>query len=267
MAAARLGAAVRMVGCCGDDEFGARLRAGLAAEGVDAGGVRVVAGAASGVALITVDDAGENAIAVAAGANGLAGAEEVAAAFAVPCEALVASAEIPAGVLAGVLGRAREAGLLCVLNLAPAPDGRGLLAGGVDWLVVNEQEAAAVLGRPVTGPGAARGAAAGLAGLGAQNVVVTVGAAGAVLARGRGAEGVTGVPGFRVASVDSVGAGDAFVAALAVALAGGVGPADAVRAACAAGAAATTRRGAQAALPGPADVLAATGMAWPVLGP
>ena len=78
---------------------------------------------------------------------------------------------------------------------------------------------------------------------------------------------MTSVPGFRVASVDSVGAGDAFVAALAVALAAGVGPADAVRAACAAGAAATTRRGAQAALPGPADVLAATGMAWPVLGP
>ena len=152
--------------------------------------MRVVAGAASGVALITVDDAGENAIAVAAGANGLAGAEEVAAAFAVPCEALVASAEIPAGVLAGVLGRAREAGLLCVLNLAPAPDGAaGLLAGGVDWLVVNEQEAAAVLGRPVTGPGAARGAAAGLAGLGAGNVVVTLGAAGAVLARAPGAAG------------------------------------------------------------------------------
>ena len=272
VAAARLGAAVRMVGCCGDDEFGARLRAGLAAEGVDAGGVRVVAGAASGVALITVDDAGENAIAVAAGANGLAGADEVATAFAAPCEALVVSAEIPAGVLAGVLGRAREAGLLCVLNLAPAPDGAaGLLARGVDWLVVNEQEAAAVLGRPVTGPDAARDAAAGLAGLGARNVVVTLGSAGAVLAHAPGAAGatagVTGVPGFRVASVDSVGAGDAFVAALAVALAAGVGPADAVRAACAAGAAATTRRGAQAALPGPADVLAATGMAWPVRGP
>jgi ribokinase len=285
VAAARLGAAVRMVGCCGDDQFGARLRAGLAAEGVDAGGVRVVAGAASGVALITVDAAGENAIAVAAGANGLAGEEEVAAAFAAPCEALVASAEIPAGVLAGVLGRAREAGTTCVLNLAPAPDGAaGLLAGGVDWLVVNEQEAAAVLGRPVTGEaippggtlggpgdsppglagtGGARAAASRLAGMGARHAVVTLGAAGAVLG---GAAGEVAVPGFAVASVDSVGAGDAFVAALAVALAAGVGPADAVRAACAAGAAATTRQGAQAALPRPADVLAVTGMTWPVGG-
>jgi ribokinase len=75
------------------------------------------------------------------------------------------------------------------------------------------------------------------------------------------------VPGFRVASVDSVGAGDAFVAALAVALAAGVEPAVAVRAACAVGAAATTRSGAQDALPRPADVLAATGMPWLVPGP
>ena len=278
VAAARLGAAVRMVGCCGDDEFGTALRAGLAAEGVDAGGVRVVTGAASGLALITVDAAGENAIAVAAGANGLAGPDEVAAAFAAPCEALVVSAEIPAVVLAGVLSRARQAGTTCVLNLAPAPDGAaGLLAGGVDWLVVNEQEAAAVLGQPLAGPEEAPAAASALARMGAGNVVITLGAAGAVLARAPdaprpemagapGAPGAVAVPGFSVASVDSVGAGDAFVAALAVALAAGVGPADAVRAACAAGAAATTRRGAQAALPRPADVLAATGAPWPLAG-
>jgi ribokinase len=286
VAAARLGAAVRMVGCCGDDAFGARLRAGLAAEGVDIGGVRVIAGAASGVALITVDAAGENTIAVAAGANGRAGREEVTAAFAAPCDALVLSAEIPAGVLADVLARAREAGVRCVLNLAPAPDGAaGLLAVGVDWLVVNELEATAVLGRPVAGPPAAElpaaaeppaARAAGLTRMGARHAVVTLGPAGAVLASAPDAAGdggmawdngagrVVTVPGFTVASVDSVGAGDAFVAALAVALAAGMAPADAVRVACAAGAAATTRRGAQAALPHPADVLAATGIRWPV---
>lgn len=274
VAAARLGAAVRMVGCCGDDEFGTRLRAGLAAEGVDASGVRVVAGAASGVALITVDAAGENSIAVAAGANGLAGPDEVTAAFAAPCEALVASAEIPARVLAGVLGRARGAGATCVLNLAPAPAGAaGLLAGGVDWLVVNEQEAAAVLGRPVTGPEGAPAAALALAGMAGGHAVITLGAAGAVLARPPGAArapdtpAVVAVAGFSVTSVDSVGAGDAFVAALAVALAAGAEPEAAVRAACAVGAAATTRQGAQDALPRPADVLAATGVPWPVPGP
>ncbi len=107
VAAARLGAAVSMVGCCGDDEFGARLRAGLAAEGVGVTGLRAVPGVASGLALITVDPAGENSIAVAAGANGLAGGAEVAAAFAQPCDVLVLSAEIPAGVLGAALRRAR----------------------------------------------------------------------------------------------------------------------------------------------------------------
>jgi len=267
VAAARLGAAVRMVGCCGGDQFGTRLRAGLAAEGVNTDGVRVAAGAASGLALITVDAAGENTIAVAAGANALAGPDEVAAAFAAPCDALVLSAEIPAGVIAGVLARAREAGATCVLNLAPAPAGAdGLLAGGVDWLVVNEQEAAALLGRPVTGPEGAPAAALALAAMAGGHAVITLGAAGAVLGAPDTPAAVT-VPGFSVASVDSVGAGDAFVAALAVALAAGVEPPAAVRAACAVGAAATTRHGAQDALPRPADVLAATGMAWPVPGP
>ena len=156
-----------------------------------------------------------------------------------------------------------------------------------------------MLGRPLAGPQEAPAAASALARMGAGNVVITLGAAGAVLARApdtagpemagapdapgpdvagapgapgpdvAGAPGATGavtVPGFSVASVDSVGAGDAFVAALAVALAAGVGAADAVRTACAAGAAATTRRGAQAALPRPADVLAATGAPWPLAG-
>jgi ribokinase len=301
VAAARLGAAVSMVGCCGDDEFGARLRAGLAAEGIGVTGLRAVPGVASGLALITVDPAGENSIAVAAGANGLAGDAEVAAAFAEPCDALVLSAEIPVAVLAAALRRARADGVRTVLNLAPVPEGAaGLLAECPGWLVVNAQEAAALAGRGWKGGGGAgarggrreawkggggagargggqgkpggappqdqaaqgRDAAAGLAaGLGGGHVVVTLGAAGAALA---GPSGMAAVPGFPVTAVDTVGAGDAFVGALAVALASGLDPAAAVTAACAAGAAAATRRGAQAALPRPADVLAATGFAWPV---
>jgi|HubBroStandDraft_6_1064221.scaffolds.fasta_scaffold132490_2 ribokinase len=267
VAAARLGAAVSMVGCCGDDEFGTRLRAGLTAEGVGVAGLRAVPGVASGLALITVDPAGENSIAVAAGANGLAGDAEVAAAFAQPCDVLVLSAEIPAGVLGAALRRARAAGVATVLNLAPVPEGAaGLLAERPDWLVVNAQEAAALAGRPPDATPADEvalgrdGAAALAAGLGGGQVVVTLGAAGAVLA---GPSGTAAVPGFRVTAVDTVGAGDAFVGALAVALASGLDPAAAVTAACAAGAAAATRRGAQAALPRPADVLAATGFSWP----
>jgi ribokinase len=266
VAAARLGADVRMVGCCGDDGFGARLQAGLAAEGIGVTGLRAVPGVASGLALITVDPAGENSIAVAAGANGLAGDVEVAAAFAQPCDVLVLSAEIPAGVLGAALRRARAGRVRTVLNLAPVPGAAaGLLAECPDWLVVNAQEGAALAGRldatPADEVALGRDIAAGLAaGLGGGHAVVTLGAAGAVLA---GPSGTSAVPGFRVTAVDTVGAGDAFVGALAVALASGLDPAAAVTAACAAGAAAATRRGAQAALPRPADVLAATGFSWP----
>src|SRR5215469_9972974 len=152
VAAARLGAAVRMSGCLGDDEFGARLRAGLAAEGVDVAGLRAIPGAVSGLALITVDPAGENSIAVAPGANGLAGAAEVAAAFAEPCDVLVLSAEIPAAALAAALRQARAGRVRTVLNLAPVPgDATALLAEGPGWLVVNAQEAVAVAGQPADG--------------------------------------------------------------------------------------------------------------------
>ena len=262
VAAARLGAAVRMIGCTGDDDFGRAARAALAAEGVDASGVRAVAGGVTGLALITVDAAGENVITVAPGANGQVGAAEIAAALSAGGDLLVLSAEIPAGVLVTVLAGARAAGLACLLNLAPAPaEPAAVLAGGVDWLVVNESEAAAVLGRAVNGLAGAGAAARALRALGAGHAVVTAGSQGAALA-GPGADEV--IPAFRVDSVDSVGAGDAFAAALAVALAAGVPAAGAVRAAAAAGATATIRRGTQDALPRPAGILAATGLTWPV---
>jgi ribokinase len=264
VAAARLGGAVRMIGCTGDDAFGATARSALAAEGVDVSGVRVAGGSATGLALITVDAAGENVITVAPGANALVGEAETAAALSARSDLLVLSAEIPVGVLAEVLARARAAGLTCLLNLAPAPAAResaALLGGGVGWLVVNQSEAAAVLGRAVSGLAGAGSAAHDLCDLGARHAVVTAGSQGAAVA-GPGVDEV--IPALSVRSVDSVGAGDAFVAALAVTLAAGVPAADAVRAASAAGATATTRRGTQDALPRPPDILAATGVAWPV---
>ncbi len=262
LAAARLGASVRMAGCCGSDEFGVACRAALQAAGADVAGVRVISEATTGLALITVDAAGENSITVAPGANGLAGEAEVAAAFAAPAAALVLSAEIPVPVLAAALARARAAGVTTILNLAPVPEqAPRLLAPGVDWLVVNAPEASALLGRPVAGPAGTASAAAALAAAGARHVVVTAGRDGAVLS---GAAGDCAVPGFRVTAVDSVGAGDAFVAALAAAVAGGAAPAEAVRLACAVGATAVTRAGAQDGMPRAADVLAATGVRWPL---
>jgi ribokinase len=274
VAAARLGASVRMAGCCGDDAFGGALRSALEAAGVDVTAVRVLAGVPSGLALITVDATGENSITVAPGANGLAGPPEAAATAAAPCDALVLSAEIPVAVLAAALDLARASHVMTVLNLAPAPpDASGLLKAGVDWLIVNAPEAAAILGRPVAGPAAAQAAAADLAGSGAGHVVITLGPDGAVLAGSAlagsgttlaGPGTVLAVPGFSVPSVDSVGAGDAFVAALGVAVASGSAPPEAVRLACAVAATAVTRPGAQEGLPTGADVLAATGVRWPL---
>ena len=113
---------------------------------------------------------------------------------------------------------------------------------------MNEPEAAAILGRPVDGLADAERAAAELASAGPRHAVVTAGAHGAALA---GPDGHLAIPGFPVTPVDTVGAGDTFVGALAVALAAGLPAATATRAAAAAGAAAVTRPGAQAAMPGP----------------
>ena len=264
VAAARLGADVRMTGCVGGDDFGRRLLAALREAGVDAAGVRVVDDVPTGLAMISVDRAGENLITVAPGANYEVGAADAAAAADGPYDALVISAEVPVPAIRAVLARAH--GTLCVLNLAPVPQApeqaAAIVAGGVEWLVVNEPEAGAVLGRPVDGLKDAAKAAAGLATAGARHAVVTAGAHGAALA-GPDGDPLT-IEAFDVEAVDTVGAGDTFVAALAVTLAVGVPAAEAVRAAAAAGAAAATRPGAQAGMPRPADIRAVTGLTWPV---
>jgi ribokinase len=267
VAAARLGAGTRLVGCVGDDDFGRRLLASLRAEKVNADDVRVVAGVPTGLAMIAVDGAGENLITVAPGANHDVGPDDAARVGARAGDVLVISAEIPEPAIRAALS---WRGTLRVLNLAPAPESQTRAAalvaeGAPDWLVVNESEAAAVLGRPVTGLAAARRAAAELAAelaaAGPGRAVVTAGAHGAALA---GPDGADAIPGFRVEAVDTVGAGDTFVGALAVALAAGVPAPEAVRAAAAAGATAATRHGAQTAMPRPADILTATGVRWPV---
>jgi ribokinase len=258
VAAARLGADVRMVGCVGDDDFGRQLLAALRAEGVNTDALRVVPQVPTGLAMIAVDAHGENLITVAPGANHQVGPPDVAAAGAGDRDILVVSAEIPIPAIIGALAQPGPA----ILNLAPAPEDAAALVGpGLDWLVVNEIEAAAVLGRPVDGPAAAALAATELVGRGARHTVVTAGAHGATLAR---ADGAVTIQGFRVPAVDTVGAGDTFVGALAVALAAGVPAPDAINAAAAAGAAAVTRPGAQTAMPGPAEILATTGVTWPV---
>ena len=261
VAAARLGAAVRMVGCVGDDDFGRQLLAALRAEGIEADAVRVAQKIPTGLAMIAVDQAGENLIIVAPGANHQVGPVDVDKAS--NHDILVISAEIPAPAVTRALARPGAK----ILNLAPAPDNAAELVATagehLDWLVVNESEAAAVLGRPVSGLASAKQAATELTAKGPRHAVVTAGAHGAALASADAPDGAYTVEGFKVDAVDTVGAGDTFVGALAVALAAGVPPPEAVRAAAAAAAAAVTRHGAQAAMPRSADILAATGLTWP----
>jgi ribokinase len=278
VAAARLGADVRMVGCVGEDDFGSRLTATLKDEGIDATAVTRIPGAPTGLAMITVDAAGENIITVAPGANHQVGNRELDA-IGDP-GALVISAEIPLNAVREALALAWRQRIRCLLNLAPAPPGqeaRALVAEGVDWLVVNESEAEAVLGTPVRGLAEAGRAALALVTAGARTAVVTAGAHGAALAGATISapattsaagtedppEAVT-VPGLTVKAVDSVGAGDTFVGALATALAAGIAPLTALNLAVAAGATAVTRPGAQAGMPTRADILAVTGLRWPV---
>ena len=284
MAAARLGAQVRMVGAVGDDDFGRQLTEALGSEGIDARAVGVATGVPTGLAMITVDSAGENIITVAPGANHHVGESAAGGIAGIPYDALVISAEVPVPVIRAALELAcgtAPGATPCVLNLAPAPpEAPAIVAGGVDWLVVNESEAAAILGLPgIDGMAQAQEAATALTAAGARNAVVTVGAEGAALAglsvpkatpkatpkaSPKAATQAVAVGGFKVTAVDSVGAGDTFVGALAVALAAGVPVLDAVRAAVAAGATAVTRHGAQAGMPRPADILATTGLRWPL---
>lgn len=239
VAAARLGATVRMFGRVGGDAFGEQLLAGLREDQVDAGGVAVDAAEPSGAALIMVEDGGENLITVAPGANGHVGDAEVdrLRASLSPGDVVVLQLEVPVQAVMAAIDTAREAGARVVLNAAPSSALAGHQPPSVDVLVANAREAAD-LGRA----GLVRAAGA---------LVVTQGARGSLLYE-RGLE--TRVEPFSVEAVDSTAAGDAFVGALAFALTRGSRLLDAVRLGNAAGAAAATRLGARPSLPTAQDL-------------
>lgn len=229
---------VRMIACVGDDEAGAVLRADLAQAGVDVSGVRAVP-APSGVALIAVDESGENTIVVVPGANAAWPTEAVDDLALETTDVVVVQLEIPFEVVASVVARAAAAGARIVLNAAPFDRRVAELLDRVAVLVVNEGEAAELFG--IDGVLDAEAVAIAAAGSRAA-VVVTLGALGVLVA----ADGaVTAIPAFPVDAVDTVGAGDAFVGGLAAALAEGTPLETAVRRGAAAGALTATVPGAR----------------------
>jgi ribokinase len=252
VAAARLGAAVRMVGRVGADAHGEQLIRGLVEDGVEVSAVTRDSETPSGAALILVSGGGQNMIALAPGANGRVGEEEVEALVRGlgGGDVVVLQLEVPLTAVFSAAERARHAGARVVLNAAPSEPLAGQRPPPTDVLVVNEAEAAQLAGEPVIDLVGAERAARRLA-PSAGAVVVTMGAAGAVLLD---SERVTRVPPLAVDAVDATAAGDAFVGALAMALAAGWNVSEAVGLGAAAGAAAASRLGARSSLPRPADL-------------
>jgi ribokinase len=247
IAAARLGADVSMLGRVGEDAFGQDLIRNLRDNGVDAKYVRTTPDAPTGSAFITVTPDGENAIVVSPGANRSFGPDEVEEAAEILCETgvLVAQLEVPAEAVERAAKIATQSGGRFVFNLAPAREVSESLLRLPDPLVVNETEARFLLGDDTRDP---ERLAAKLLDLGPASAVVTLGASGAVLASG----GTTRhFPAPEVEAVDTTGAGDAFVGALAARLAAGAPLEEAVPYAVLAGTATVAQAGAQGSLPTP----------------
>jgi ribokinase len=204
--------------------------------------------APTGVAVIALDDAGQNSIILAPGANkrwaegDIEAAEETLASAAV----LLLQLEIPLAVVERAVGMARSHGVTTILNPAPARPLPPTLLSQIDYLVPNESEAALLTGVDITDIDSAMHAAEKIRDQGVKVVLVTLGGRGCVLV---GDSQRLHVPAFPVEVVDTTAAGDAFVGGLAVALAEGRSLLEAVRFSSGAGALATTRLGAQPSLP------------------
>jgi ribokinase len=248
VAAARAGGRVTLVARVGDDVFGERALAGFKADGIDTRFVLRTSGAASGVALIDVDDRGENSISVASGANALLSAADVenaAEAFAA-ADIVLVQLESPIETVEAAVRKAGEKGVPVILNPAPARPLDGDLLSLVSVLTPNESEAELLSGIAVRDADGVQRAAARLRARGAASVVVTLGERGAY-ASSPEFEGL--VPAFKVDPVDTTAAGDVFNGALAVALAEKRTLRDALRFAQAAAAISVTRPGAQPSAP------------------
>ena len=255
VAAARAGGSVTLVANLGDDTLGDETLAALAAEGIAVDQVRRVADTRSGVALILVDEWGENSIAVAPGANALLAPEQIdeVAERLSPDDVLLVQLETPIETVFAAASAASQAGARVILNPAPARELSRELLSLVSVLTPNESEAARLTGLSTGGAEEFDAAATALLHRGVGAVVITLGAGGAYVATREQRELI---PAFPVAARDTTGAGDVFNGALAVALAERVRLADAVRFANAAAAISVTRDGAQAAAPYRAEILA-----------
>ncbi len=264
-AAARLGASVDMVGRVGDDAFGPALLDNMRRQGVGVAHVTTDPQAPSGIAMITIDERGENAIIVAPGANGQVSGEDLHQVRDLLAGAryLVMQFEIPLDTVGEAIALARELGVQVILNPAPAYAVDAEFLRGVTCLIANETEAETLTGIKVgdddpasptsSVAAAAEGLVAGASCASIPMVIITLGARGAFLLT---SDLRMHVPARQVEVVDTTAAGDAFVGGFVAALLRGLALPNAVRYATCAGTLATTRLGAQTSLPSAEEVQA-----------
>jgi ribokinase len=258
VAAARLGAGVAMIGKIGADDAGNRLCRALIDEGIDVAGISQHGELPTGTALITVDVDGRNTIVVIPGSNAALSIADVDRhrQMLEHARCVICQLEVDDEVTAHALRLAQSIGIRSFLNPAPAPGDPSAWRARlplVSTLVVNETEAELLSGLSVKSPEAARAAARNLLAAGCEEVIVTLGADGALRAT---REGEVHHAGCRVTAVDSTAAGDTFIGGLAAAFVAGLRNAEAVMFAQQAAALSVTRRGAQSSIPTLDELLA-----------
>lgn len=261
VAAARLGARVTMVGAVGDDAHGELLLRSLTGQGVDVEHVRVLDATATGTAVITVSDDGENTIVISAGANGELSPQDLPQRVLDGAGALALTFEVPPETVLAAARAGRAAGVPVVLNPSPFRTPEPELLGCTDLLVINSHEMGQLLDDDTTDFSSVRACDWDVQGrrlhdvTGVRAAVVTLGAGGAVLLRtedGRTAQ--EWLSGYTVAAADTTGAGDAVTATLAAAIAAGTDLRQATALAMRVAAIATTHQGAQPSYPTRADL-------------
>lgn len=249
-AAAKAGANVTMLGCVGSDGYASQLKNALKDAGVDTAFIQKVEGS-SGLAFITVDKSGENMIVVSSGANNKLSPDILTDEHFEGVGIILMQLEVPLETVTKAAEMARSKDIPVALNAAPAQELDDALLKKLDFLIVNEGEAALLSGMSVNDESNIKKAGQRLQGKGVDTVIITLGSSGVTYLKN---DRVEHLDAQKVEVVDTTAAGDTFCGALAAALVAGQELAEAVAFANAAGALATTKAGAQPSMPAKTEI-------------
>lgn len=258
VAIGKLGGKAAMLGCVGNDDFGAVLTANLLKNNVDSAKVKTVDGVPTGLAMIMVNESGDNSIVVVPGANFSLQADDLSKNDFVGFDYCIAQLETPVETIARAFELAKEAGVTTVLNPAPARELPEKLVAHTDILIPNETEFFSLAGYDTQCRESIEAGASVLYGKGVQALLITLGAKGAIYLDKDGT--VIQKSAYRVDAVDTTAAGDSFIGGFVTALAEGQKVEAAMAFAMKVAAITVTRHGAQSALPDRKEVEAFKGV-------